>query len=163
MLSLDDPRWRSYKTAIGADFDVASMLGQLLKSGPTKQLWDECWNYLVYQGEIGEVSYAAVPYLADLIRNSSEIDWNSVALISEIELARPDGPDIPAELQEDYMQTIASMPLVLSQHPQRQWDELTTRCAASCIALAKGQRELGRIYAEMSIEDGGEWLAGQIE
>lgn len=148
---------------MGELYDVAGTLKRLLSYGGSEEIWDECWNHIVYQDDIGEVSYAAVPYLAEFIRNSTEIDWNAVALISAIELARPNGPTIPEEVRHDYENTIQTMPVLLAHHPQKQWDELTTRCAASCIALSKGQRELAQIYAEMSLADGVAWLKQQSE
>lgn len=157
-LPLDDPRWIQYTTAIGQRYDVTPVLRQLVQSRPSKEIWDACWNYLVYQDSIGEMSYAAVPYLAAFVRNSRKIDWNAVALISAIELARPDGPPMPAELDADYHEAIQAMPLILAQHPDTEWDADTVQGAVSCIALARGRRDFAKIYAELSPEDGLAWL-----
>lgn len=163
MIPLDDTRWNTFEDALGKRFECGSMLHQLLVSGASDEIWDLCWNHLVYQENIGEVSYAAVPYLAKFIQNSKTIDWNALALISAIELARPRGPRIPEDVAEEYFLAIKSIPTLLANHPCPKWNELTTRCAVSCIALAKGQRELARIYAEMSLEEGTEWLRSQSE
>lgn len=158
MLPLDDPRWKRYTTAIGQAYDMSPVLRQLVDCGPSEGIWDACWNYLVYQDSIGEVSYAAVPYLAAFIRSSPKINWNAVALISAIELARPTGAAMPAELAADYRETIQAIPLILAEHPDTKWDAATVQSAVSCIALARGRRDFGKIYAELSVEDGLAWL-----
>jgi hypothetical protein len=163
MLSLDDPRWREYTTALGQGYDLTPTLQQLVQVGPGEDVWDVFWNYLAYQGCIGEVSYAAVPYLAAFVRSSRKIDWNAVALISAIELARPGGPAMPEELKADYHEAIQSMPLILARHPDTEWDADTTKSAASCLALARGQRDLGKIYAELGLEDGLAWLEREFD
>ena len=163
MIPLNDIRWTTFGDALGTRFECGQMLRQLLVSGASDEIWDLCWNHLVYQDDIGEVSYAAVPYLARFIQNSKTIDWNALALILAIELARPTGPQIPKEVADEYFLTINSIPTVLANHPSSEWDELTTRCAVSCIALVKGQRELAKIYADMSLEEGTEWLRSQSE
>jgi hypothetical protein len=139
------------------------MLQKLMQMGADASIWEFCWNYLVYQESIGEVSYAAVPYLVEFVRKSERIDWNAVALVSAIELARSTGPKVPDDVKDDYFKAIESFPLVLLQHPQKDWDADTTQSAASCIALARGQFQLGRLYGEMGLEDGLEWLRLQGE
>ncbi|PQO43437.1 hypothetical protein [Blastopirellula marina] len=163
MIPLDDARWGQYRDALGDTFECGLMLRELLSIGPSEAIWDQCWNRLVYQDAIGEVSYAAVPYLANFVAQSAVIDWNALALISAVELARPTGPDVPPELADAYFAAIDSLPALLGNHPSRDWDELTARCAASCIALARGQRQLGLLYAEMSAAEGAEWLDSQGE
>ena len=158
MFPLNDPRWHDYTNAMGGRGDVASIMRELLDTGASPRIWDACWNFLVYQDAIGQVSYAAVPYLAAFTQNSPQIDWNALALISAIELARPGGPDFPVELEHDYHSAIQSMPMILARHPQVKWDELTTRCAVSCIALARGQRQLAKAYFDLSLQEAVAWL-----
>jgi hypothetical protein len=158
VLPLDHARWQEYTDAMHERYDMSPTLRKLMEAGPSKKTWDDCWNRLVYQDSVGEVSYAAVPYLAAFIRSSRKIDWNAVALISAIELARPEGPPMPEELRGDYHEAIQSMPAILAQHPDTEWDADTTQSAASCLALARGQRDFGRIYAELGLEDGLAWL-----
>lgn len=157
MLPLNDPSWNGLIDAMGGQFDCRMLLDELLNGEVTEGVWDLCWNYLIYQDTVGEVSYPAVPYLIEYIRRSVTIDWNALALISAIDLARPSGPAMPVAVKHDYFQAIHALPQILANHPQTQWDDLTTRFAVSCIALGRGQRELGRIYAEMSLEEGIAW------
>lgn len=161
MLPLHDRRWKTYSDAMGSRFDAMFVLDQLSSLTATKATWISCWNHLVYQGDIGEASYASIAYLADFICRSPRLDWNALALISAIELARPTGPEIPKEVEQEYFETIRALPMLLAQHPQVDWDELTTCSAASCIALARGQQELGRIYGELNIESGLRWIESE--
>jgi hypothetical protein len=51
-------------------------------------IFEELWNELHHQNDVGEASYAAVPYLLEFARKSEKLDWNVFALISTIELSR---------------------------------------------------------------------------
>lgn len=162
MLSLDDPRWKSYKGGYHLPFDVSILLKKLLQDGASEALWEELWNELHHQGDVDIASYAAVPYLIEFATRNSKLDWNVFGLTSVIELERPHNPSVPNELAEAYFGSIEKIPLVVAKHPDRKWDELLTRCIVSCIALAKGQRELAKIYLEMSLEAGLMWIKNEI-
>jgi hypothetical protein len=161
MLPLDDARWCEYRDAMGVRYDLVPILRQLLDAGANESIWDACWNHLVYQDSVGQASYAAVPYLAAYIQASRQINWNALALVAAIELARPSGPPVPQELDADYRGALRSIPTLLAQHPQTDWDDVTTRCAVSCIALARGQPQLGRVYFEMSLDEAIAWSEGR--
>ncbi|WP_146118500.1 hypothetical protein [Blastopirellula marina] len=133
------------------------LLNELMESEASDDIWDMCWNHFVLNDTVGEAAYAAVPYLVEFVQRSVTIDWNALALISAIDLARPAGPAMPSRLKQDYFQAIRALPQILANHPQTQWDELTTRYAASCIALGRGQRELAKIYSDLSLEEGIAW------
>ncbi len=163
MIPLDDTRWNTLGDALGTRFECGKMLRQLLTFAASDEIWDLCWNHLVYQEEIGEVSYAAVPYLARFVQNSKTIDWNALALISAIELARPTGPKIPSDVSDEYFLAIKTIPSVLANHPSSEWDELTTRSAVSCIALAKGQRELAKAIRRYELRSRNRVLRRQSE
>ncbi len=134
------------------------LLYELLESDASDDIWDLCWHHFLLGNTVGEASYAAVPYLVEFVSRSATLDWNALALISAIDLARPAGPAMPARLKQDYHQAIHALPQVLANHPQIQWDDLTTRYAASCISLGRGQREFAKIYAELSLEEGIAWM-----
>jgi hypothetical protein len=61
MLPLDDPRWKILTGGYRVPYDVSVPLGKLFEQGESKELWDELWQELHHQGDIGPASYAAVP------------------------------------------------------------------------------------------------------
>jgi hypothetical protein len=158
VLPLNDPRWKDYDGGYGTPYDASIPLAQLLTAGASKSLWEELWNELHHQGDLGAASYAAVPHLLEFARTQAKLDWNVFALIALIELERPHNLPVPAELSDGYYQTIESIPRILAEHSDTQWDDLVTQGASSCIALARGQREFARVYLELSLRQGLEWL-----
>lgn len=158
MLPLNDPRWKTYDGGYGTPYDASVPLRQLFATGSSKELWQELWNKLHHQSDLGPASYAAVPHLLEFTRTQAKLDWNVFALVAVIELERPTNLAVPAELSDAYFHSIASVPNLLAAHPDTHWDELVMQGAASCLALARGQREFARVYLEMSLKQGLEWI-----
>ena len=159
MLSLDDSRWRQYDGAMGNSYDASNSLRQLLDAGPSDELWNEFWNNLVYQDSIGTASFAAVPYLVHYLEKVGHLEWNILSIIAIVEIERENGYQVPTELATAYRTALTRVCEIILRDKQETWDELTTRSAVSCIAAIKGQRELARIYGEMTLDDGRAWLA----
>lgn len=152
MLPLDDPRWKNYKGGYRHLYDASVPLKKLLEHGASKEIWEELWQELHHQGDIDAASYAAVPYLLEFARLSPKLDWNVFGLISTIEMERPSNPPPPAEIANDYFRAIEALPEIVGSHSDHEWDDILTQCILSCIALARGQRVLARVYAEMSLD-----------
>jgi hypothetical protein len=162
MIALDDQRWQAYKGGYGTAYDVSVPLRRLFEQGPSREIWEELWNELHHQGDVGSASYAAVPWLSELVRRSPHLDWDPLALIATIELARPRNPEVPDELKKDYFEAICSLPAILGSHPDQRWSEDVMRAAASCVALARSQRWLGRAYLELDRDTAGRWFSEEF-
>src|SRR4051794_35770324 len=102
MLPLDDPRWQTYRGGYRAPYDASPALRRLFDEGATPELWDELWEDLHHQNDVGSASYAAVPWLVEFLRRCPKLDWNPLGMIAVIELARPSNPPVPPELGESY-------------------------------------------------------------
>lgn len=162
MLPLDDERWRTYQGGYRGTYYVVPALRSLLENRATDELWEELWTELHHQDDVGSASYAAVPYLLEYARLSPRLDWNVFGLICTIELCRPYGPPIPEEITPGYYAALAELPAIVGAHPDREWDDLVTQCVVACIALARGQRVLGRAYGEMDLKYAKKWLAENV-
>ena len=163
MLPLDDPRWKKYKGGYREKYDASVPLKRLFQEGARQDIWDELWQELHHQGDLGEASYAAVPHLLEFARQSKKLDWNVFGLIATIELERPENPKPPKELSADYFAAIDSVPEVLASHPDRKWSADLMQVAATCIALARGQRKFAEIYCEFSYKAGKQWMKAEFE
>ena len=77
----------------------------------TATAWEELWEELHHQGDVGDASYAAVPELVRIHRNGGAVDWNLYAIMAIIELARtePQNPEVPDWLSEDYFRSIQEL------------------------------------------------------
>ena len=159
MLPLDDPRWAAYRGGYRLIYDASKVLSDLIHAQPTDAAWQELWAELHHQGDVGEASYASVPWLLEIGRRSQEPDWNPFALICTIELARPGNPDVPGELRDGYFDAIRAIPSVLAEKPSAAWSDSFTQAAAASLALSRGHRAFAEIYLEFSFTEARKWLA----
>jgi hypothetical protein len=97
-----DVRWEELEGGYRHAYDVRPALARLSAGDP--RAWEELWEELHHQGDVGEASYAAVPGLVSICSDHRPADWNLYALSATIEQARHtgDNPPLPAWLAEDY-------------------------------------------------------------
>lgn len=88
MLNLDDPKWKELNGGYRTPYDASIALREL-EAG--EDAWDELWQELHHQGDVGEASYAAVPHLVRIAGAASEIDRNLFSLVATIEIERHRG------------------------------------------------------------------------
>jgi hypothetical protein len=60
MLSLTDPIWHELEGGYRVPYDASKALARMERG---KSVWDEFWNELHHQGDVGVASYAAIPQL----------------------------------------------------------------------------------------------------
>ena len=92
-------------------FDPRPLIKRLETDADTTAVWQELWDELHHQGDVGEASFAAVPFLVESYRKQRVLDSNTFAIVAIIELARKVGknPDVPEWIAEDYFQAIRSL------------------------------------------------------
>ena len=121
---------------------------QRLASGDVTA-WDELWQELHHQGDVGEASYAAVPLLVELECRKRTSGWQFLALLATIETQRHSkaNPPVPEWLSAEYrLAWQRAVTLALSTLNESD-DPLVIRSALAVVALAKGQRRLGALLA----------------
>jgi hypothetical protein len=109
--------------------------------------WQELWNELYHQGDVGEASYAAVPHLVRIHAALNVPDWNTYALVAIIEWARRDGrnPGLPPNLLEAYEGAWRRL-VELGLHELGAAEDPTLISSIiGVIAIRKGQLALGRL------------------
>src|SRR5437870_3276476 len=107
MLSFDDPRWAELKGGYRVKYDPRPAL-QALESGQVAAAWQELWNELHHQGDVGESSYAAVPHLVRIGGRVCPDDWNLYSIIAVIEECRAetDNPPLPDWIADSYFRAL---------------------------------------------------------
>src|ERR1700755_2765992 len=85
-------------------YDARMVLRKLESGSADAEAWDELWQELHHQGDVGEASYAALPHLVRIAQGLPRRDWNFYGLVSLIELERhrKRNPPLPDWLVEDY-------------------------------------------------------------
>jgi hypothetical protein len=145
MLDLDDPRWQTLEGGYRVLYDASPAL-KALEAG--EDVWEELWQELHHQGDLGPAAYAAVPQLARIAARAPR-HWNFYALVAtiEIERHRNTNPPVPPWLAADYHAAWeAILRLALQDLPAAE-EALLVQSLLGCIALAKGDAVLGMLIA----------------
>jgi len=146
MLSLDDPKWQTLDGGYKIPYDASVALKRLERG---EDVWDDLWEELHHQGDVGEASYAAVPHLIRIGKTLAKRDWNLYTLVSciEDERHRKTNPPLPDWLIESYQQAMRELLDLASRDIQSADEQYTVWSILGAIALAKGQLRLGALIS----------------
>ncbi len=146
MISLDDPKWKELHGGYRIPYDASNALKRLEQG---EDVWDELWENLHHQGDIGEASYAAVPHLVRIARGLQNRDWNPYSLVStiEIERHRKSNPPLPSWLEDDYRTAWKDVLQMALNDLSQADDPLKVRSILGAVALSKGQLKLGAMLS----------------
>ncbi len=152
MISLEDARWSNMTGGYKMPFDPRPLLMRLETERNAARVWQELWEELHHQGDVGDASFAAVPFLVRIHQERGVIDWNTYAIVAIIELARTEGknPDVPEWIAEDYFQAIRKLAEIGAKEVM-QAEEADDVCAIlSVVAIEKGLRTHARFLVNYS-------------
>jgi hypothetical protein len=155
LLSFDDNRWIDLKGGYRIPFDPRQLLQKLESGTDIKGCWQNLWQELYHQGDVGEASYAAVPHIVRIYQNLGKIDWNAYAIVTSIELARNVGnnPDVPLWLRQGYEDAMKKLAMIgLGELPHAN-DKETIRSMLATLAILKGARTYARIIIDYSEDE----------
>ena len=158
MLSFDDERWNHLKDGYKTPFDPRPFLRKLENQPATATAWQELWEDLHHQRDVGDASYASIPELVRTHRKGSAPDWNLYAMVAVIELARTESrnPEVPEWLQDDYFRSIQELAKMGTKDILSADESETKRAILSVIAIAKGLRTHGKFliwYSEDELSE----------
>lgn len=145
-MEMNDQRWSSLEGGYKVPYDPRDALGRLA-SGDVASAWVELWNELHHQGDLGLVSFAAVPELVRIHRARGVADWNTYALAVTIEEARdnPNNPRLPEWLRDEYQQAWRDLERMALAEFHAATDDNLVHSLIAVLAFSKGRRTLGRI------------------
>ena len=158
-MNLADERWAALQGGYRQLYDVRPAL-QRFAAGDVA-VWDEFWQELHHQGDVGEASYAAIPEIVRAYVAQGRPDWNVFALAATVEEARhgAGNPTLPAWLADNYESAWRQLEVrALADFPAASNDELVSSILA-VLALAKGKRTLARMA--LLTEDEREEMLGE--
>jgi len=143
---LTDPKWEGLEGGYRIPYDPRPVLSKLASGIEVDHEWEELWNELHHQGDVGEASYAAVTALVDLYSSGRHPDWNLFGLSAtiEIERHRKGNPPLPQWISEDYQRAWRKLAeLALAKLRVDQVDSDTLQSALAVLAIARGNLKLG--------------------
>jgi hypothetical protein len=155
MLNYDDPKWDSLPGGYKVPFNPVPALRKLEAGTDMEAAWEDLWNGLHHQGDVGEASYAAIPHLIRMQKEGRRLDWNlfAIASVIEIERHRETNPAIPDWLEPDYVNAWRDLTtLAIGDLPAAD-DGPTVQYLLACIALGKGCRTLGSILLNFTEDE----------
>lgn len=157
-LALNDPRWAELEGGYhGSTYDASIALRKLEQADSLEEvskIYEELWNELHHQGDVGIASYYAVPHMVRIAKEKGPIDWNVLGLVSIIEIQRhKKNPTIPSALYPAYSNSISELPELATPMLAQNWDSGTASAVLTAIAVAKGHVKLGNAIQNLDDED----------
>jgi hypothetical protein len=145
MLNYNDPKWKELKGGYKTLYNPCAALHKLERGEKVDEAWEELWNELHHQGDIGEASYASVPHLVRIHKEKRALNLNLYSLISliEVERHRKTNPPLPEWLESSYKQAWGNVLELGLDDLKKTKDELTIRAILGAIAISKGLSKLG--------------------
>ncbi|SRR5216684_4927979 len=142
MLSLTDTIWRDLEGGYRVPYDASKALARM-ENG--ESVWEELWNELHHQGDVGIASYAAIPQIVRISEAQRRSDWNLYAFAATIEIERhcKNNPPLPDWLASSYKSAWECLVKLALSDLAGKPDEFTLRSALSVVAVGRGDIKLG--------------------
>ena len=104
----------AYRRGYRVPYDVVPLIQRLQTEGTSEKFWEVAWQELHHQGDVGEATYAVVPYLVDYQSRQRSIDEHVFHFCVVVELARSenDNPPVPQELGLSYAKALDTLPII---------------------------------------------------
>ncbi|RJF80475.1 hypothetical protein D3874_25410 [Oleomonas cavernae] len=150
MLDLESPIWETLEGGYRVVYDPRPALLALERGENVAAAWDELWNELHHQGDVGEASYAAVPHLVRIYAAGGAARYDTYAIVEVVEECRLAGnnPPLPDYLREPYEAAWRQLAeLALRDLPLTDKLEIVS-CILAVMAMSKGLSGLARIAAK---------------
>jgi hypothetical protein len=152
MLAYNDPKWGKLKGGYKVLYDPTPALKKLERGMDNASTWDELWQELHHQGDVGEASYAAVPHLVRIHQATRSLDWNLYALAStiEVERHRKTNPPLPDWIAKSYRDAWAALLELAIDDLKQARDDTSTQALLGAIAIGKGMLKLGTVISNFT-------------
>lgn len=159
-MNLDDVRWKELHGGYRTPYDPRSALRKLERGEEVDDAWEELWNELHHQGDVGHASYATVEHLVRIHAMRGGSNWNTYALIATIEEARRDkrNPEIPLDIREGYAAAWRDLVDMGLAELRTAGDPVLVSSIIGVIAISKAQFTLGRFAVSFSEDERRELL-----
>jgi len=158
MKKLDDNIWKTLKSGYKVLFDPTGIIKKLEKDKNSEEAWESIWDELHHQGDIGDASYAIVPYLIDIHKRKHFEDWQIYSFVSLIiqESHRKTNPKPPEWIKSDYNKSLEVLLEMAFNDLKNANTEELIRAILGFIALQKGLIKYGSLISscdESEIEE----------
>lgn len=133
-------------------YNPVPVLQKLEQNEDPEKNWDELWQELYHQGDIGEASYAALVKLVDIKAHQPLLDNRNLfdyAIVLELARQEPHNPSVPDWLKDAYADALERLYRIAMRVLEQTTAKAEIYSAMGVIALHKKQY----ILAKMLLED----------
>jgi hypothetical protein len=157
LLDLNDPLWAKLEGGYRVPYDASIALRKLEEASNIQDstiIYQELWNELHHQGDLGLASYYAVPHLVRIAQEKKLVDDNVLGLVCLIEIERHknNNPALPEALTSSYQDALKNLLGLVDLILYQDWN-LEASSVLMAIAIAKGQTKLANVLLYMDDED----------
>jgi len=158
MTSLNDPIWQQLTGGYKHLYDASVILKRLASTNHQSEesvIWEEIWNELHHQGDLGTASYLAIPQIVAIAKSKGIIDSNTFSFIAvvEIERHRETNPDIPPEYTKEYHDALNELPDLVKLIQGESWDGNLASNVLRALAAANSQIKMAEIIGYLGDSD----------
>lgn len=156
MLNLNDDKWKGFDGGYRINYDVSIPLRKLESfSQPSKEIWNELWEELFHQGDVGIASYAVVPQIYRIYREKEWIDFQLPSFVSAVEQARHEthNPELPKWLEQDYYSSLYDVAHYCLDKGKELTDRNYTRSMILLTAALMKEFALSRLVEMIAVGD----------
>ena len=153
-MDLQDSIWTTLKGGYKIPYDVSKPLRNLQSVKDREEMqaiFDELWENLHHQGDVGLASYLAVPQLINICIHQKSLDWNFIGLCVLIENCRLDAhnPELPKEYDDIYFGSLTRFEKYLLLNFKNIIDRTALRLTLALLATLNGQPALGKALEKL--------------
>ena len=157
-MELTDNIWKTLEGGYKIPYDASILLRQLEVTSDTEtitKIWEELWNELHHQGDVGLASYLSLPQLVTIGKLKGLYDWNLLGLCCVIEQQRHlgDNPKLPTEFADYYNKGLMDLKQFVLVNINGELDNSTYALSLATLATCNGQIELGKAIMELEDKD----------
>ncbi|MEO0332481.1 MAG: hypothetical protein AAF223_12490 [Bacteroidota bacterium] len=157
MRTLDDVIWKTLTGGYQNPYDASIALKKLEDSTTNENeesIWEELWDELHHQGDIGTASLLTIPQLVRIYKRKGKVNYHLFAFITTIELARfNDSVQLPDSFQGEYEEALEQIPDLINFVKDQVWDSVLTASVLSATAIWKKQYKMAEVISELENED----------
>jgi hypothetical protein len=147
MISDNDPRWATLEGGYRVPYDPRPAVERLRTQPDDARAWEDLWENLHHQGDLGVASYAAVVALARLRESTLLPSGQLFGLVStiEVERHRRTNPPVPDWLMTDYTGAWRILLDCALREVKSSTDPHVLQSALAVVGLAKGLIAVGAL------------------
>ena len=148
-MDLDDRIWSTAAGGYKIPYNASRALRKLkaaINPEEWRPIFEELWENLHHQGDVGLASYLAIPQLVSICIEKNSTDWNFIGLCVAIENCRLNdkNPELPPEYQDFYFDSLTRFEKYLLAKFKNISDRTALRLSLSLFAVLNGQPDLSK-------------------